>query len=209
MVTDAHRPCQIKNDSRQGPDRNQSLTTLPIINAMTSRSPRKSTRIRRDSRDAGAKPAGVRLPPPSSYEDSSAPEPMDAMEVHGGGLVAGSSAFMLSGLPALHFGFVYDDHLQIESNPQLQSWSALGQALHEPLWTQLGPEKASPYFRPLFLLVLFVQHMLFGSNPAPWHLVSMSLHSSCHAGAVFISIPALWPTTTGMDCSQQSLSVHR
>ena len=78
--------------------------------------------------------------------------------------------------PALHFGFVYDDHLQIESNPQLQSWSALGQALHEPLWTQLGPEKASPYFRPLFLLVLFVEHMLFGSNPAPWHLVSMSLH---------------------------------
>ena len=79
--------------------------------------------------------------------------------------------------PTLHFGFVYDDHLQIESNPQLQSWSGLGHALREPLWTQLGPEKASPYYRPLFLLVLFMQHALFGSNPLPWHLVSICLHT--------------------------------
>src|ERR1700761_3452824 len=78
---------------------------------------------------------------------------------------------------ALHFGFVYDDHLQIESNRQLQSWSALEEALHEPLWSQLGPEKASSYYRPLFLLVLFVQHTLFGSNLALWHLASIGFHT--------------------------------
>jgi protein O-mannosyl-transferase len=79
--------------------------------------------------------------------------------------------------PALHFGFVYDDHLQIESNRQLQSWGNLSRALQEPLWTQLGPEKASPYYRPLFLFVLFVQHSLFGLNPVLWHLFSIGLHT--------------------------------
>jgi Flp pilus assembly protein TadD len=78
--------------------------------------------------------------------------------------------------PTLKFGFVYDDHLQIESNPQMQSWIGLGQALREPLWMQLGPEKASPYHRPLFLLALFVQRMLFGTYPLLWHLVSICLH---------------------------------
>jgi len=78
--------------------------------------------------------------------------------------------------PALYFGFIYDDHLQIESNRQIQSWSGLGQALREPLWTQLGPERASPYYRPLFLLMLFFQHMVFGSHPLLWHLVSICLH---------------------------------
>ena len=78
--------------------------------------------------------------------------------------------------PALHFGFVYDDHLQIESNPQLRSLIGLEQALREPLWAQLGPDKVSPYYRPLFLFVLFVQHTLFGVNPLPWHLVNIALH---------------------------------
>ena len=94
-------------------------------------------------------------------------------------IAAASSIAILTALvwyPALHFGFVYDDHLQIESNRQLQSWSGLRQALHQPLWTQLGPEKASPYYRPLFVLVLFMQHSLFGLNPLLWHLVSIGLH---------------------------------
>lgn len=85
-----------------------------------------------------------------------------------------STAWLWS--PTLHFGFVYDDHLQIESNQQIQSWNGLGQALREPLWAQLGSERASPYYRPLFLLALFFQHMLFGSYPLLWHLVSISLH---------------------------------
>ena len=79
--------------------------------------------------------------------------------------------------PAVHFGFVYDDHLQIESNRQLQSWSSLVPGLREPLWTQLGAEKASPYYRPMFLLVLFVQHDLFGLNSVLWHLFSIGLHT--------------------------------
>jgi len=79
--------------------------------------------------------------------------------------------------PALHFGFIYDDHLQIESNPWIQSWSHLGPLLRQPLWSQLGPEHASPYYRPLFSLLLLVQYSLFGADPALWHLVSIALES--------------------------------
>ena len=79
--------------------------------------------------------------------------------------------------PALHFGFIYDDHLQIESNPWIQSWSHLGPLLRQPLWSQLGSEHASPYYRPLFSLLLLVQYSLFGADPELWHLVSIALES--------------------------------
>lgn len=78
--------------------------------------------------------------------------------------------------PALSFGFVYDDHLQIESNSSIRSWTHLGYLLREPLWSQLGPGKASPWYRPLFSVLLLVQYSLFGSSPEGWHLVSIALH---------------------------------
>lgn len=78
--------------------------------------------------------------------------------------------------PALHFGFIYDDHLQIESNAALRSWSNFGHLLREPLWSQLGPDKAAPYYRPLFSCFLLVNSMLLGPNPELWHLVSLVLH---------------------------------
>lgn len=78
--------------------------------------------------------------------------------------------------PALQYGFIYDDHLQIEANPWIQSWDHIGPLLRQPLWTQLGPEHASPYYRPLFSTLLLLEYSLFGQNPALWHLVSIGLH---------------------------------
>jgi len=78
--------------------------------------------------------------------------------------------------PSIRFGFVYDDHLQIESNPELRSWAGLIRSLHEPLWAQFGPERASPYYRPLFSSLLWAQSAVFGPNPLLWHLVAIGLH---------------------------------
>ena len=77
---------------------------------------------------------------------------------------------------ALHFGFIYDDHLQIESNPGLRSWPGLIGSLHEPLWSQLGADRASPYYRPLFSLLLFLQYSAFGSDARLWHLAAIGMH---------------------------------
>lgn len=78
--------------------------------------------------------------------------------------------------PILHSGFIYDDHLQIVSNPDIQSISQIGSLLTKPLWSQLGPSKASSYFRPLFSLLLMGEYLLFGPNPVLWHLASLALH---------------------------------
>ena len=145
---------------------------LPIIDAMASGSGRKSSRLPRNSRRIKtAASAQVDIEIQSSLKSN---KWMRWKIIAAASLIAILTALVW--YPALHFGFVYDDHLQIESNRQLQSWSDLRQALHQPLWTQLGPEKASRYYRPLFLLVLFVQHSLFGLNPLLWHLVSIGLH---------------------------------
>src|ERR1700689_5246954 len=76
--------------------------------------------------------------------------------------------------PVVHFGFVYDDHAEIETNSHLQSW---GTILQEPLWGQLGPRNTSPYYRPLYATLLFMQFSAFGLNPAFWHAVSIALHT--------------------------------
>jgi hypothetical protein len=78
---------------------------------------------------------------------------------------------------SLRFGFVYDDHAQIESNRQIQSWGNAGHLISEPLWSQLGKERASHYYRPLFSLLLLMQYSLFGLNPFGWHLVNVALHA--------------------------------
>jgi hypothetical protein len=77
---------------------------------------------------------------------------------------------------SLRFGFVYDDHAQIESNKHIQSWGYAGRLILEPLWSQLGAERASHYYRPIFSVLLLLQYSFFGLNPLLWHLVSIGLH---------------------------------
>jgi Tfp pilus assembly protein PilF len=152
--------------------RNATHTRLPIINSMLSRSRARSSRRtgiprrKKDTATSAVDPKIKILPPLSS----------SAQWMMFGAVLALIILTAWVWSPALHFGFVYDDHLQIESNPEIQSWSHLGRALREPLWAQLGPERASPYYRPFFSFMLFVQYALFGANPLPWHIVSICLH---------------------------------
>ena len=78
-------------------------------------------------------------------------------------------------MPALKFGFIFDDHKQIVDNPQVQSWSYLPQIFMTYLWNQ----KKGPgyYYRPLFSLWLLVVHAVGGLSPWIWHLSSAVLHA--------------------------------
>ena len=76
----------------------------------------------------------------------------------------------------LQFGFVYDDHAQIEINPRIQSFSYVGNLISEPLWAQLGASRASHYYRPLFSLLLLAEYALFGLTASFWHAVSLALY---------------------------------
>jgi protein O-mannosyl-transferase len=86
------------------------------------------------------------------------------------------AAAILIFLPTLHFGFVGDDHAQIERNPQLQSWAFIPRLLTTEMWSQLGAEHEGIYYRPLFSVWLLLIHTLAGSTPWAWHLVSILLH---------------------------------
>jgi protein O-mannosyl-transferase len=78
-------------------------------------------------------------------------------------------------MPALKFGFIYDDHKQIVDNPLVHSWSYFPQIFTTYLWNQ----RKSPgfYYRPLFSLWLLIVHTLGGLSPWSWHLSSAVLHA--------------------------------
>ena len=73
-------------------------------------------------------------------------------------------------------GFVYDDHLQIERNPYLESVSSIGKILTKPVWSFRGGEGAPNFYRPAMMLIYLFCHALFGTSPVGYHLVQILLH---------------------------------
>jgi hypothetical protein len=71
-------------------------------------------------------------------------------------------------LPALGFGFLYDDGRMVLINR--------GPTVH-----LLGSflERRDDFYRPLFALVMGVQGNLFGLDPVPYHLTNLALHAAC------------------------------
>lgn len=74
----------------------------------------------------------------------------------------------------LSFGFVWDDHMQVESNPLILSWKALPRVFQSNLWYQVTPEGS--YYRPFFIVWGVLNHWLFGLRPWGWHLTNVLLH---------------------------------
>ncbi len=99
-------------------------------------------------------------------------------------LVRGLAARLLLVLASLavyqhvrDFGFVHDDHVQLEANPWLRGPAKIVELFRQPLWGFLGERgEASNYYRPLFGVANAVQWRLFDGSPAGFHLVSLLLH---------------------------------
>jgi tetratricopeptide (TPR) repeat protein len=80
-------------------------------------------------------------------------------------------------LRALGFGFIFDDHSQIVSNPQVHSWDYLPRLLSTHLWSHGMKDTAIPLYRPVFSVWLLTAYTtLAGSSPVLWHLISILLH---------------------------------
>jgi protein O-mannosyl-transferase len=93
-------------------------------------------------------------------------------------------ACIISGLVyvrTLTFDFVYDDVPQILKNPAIQSWRYLPQYWTSHVWAAIYPHSTGNYYRPLFLLWLRVNYVLFGDRPMGWHATS-----------VFCNVAATW-----------------
>ena len=76
----------------------------------------------------------------------------------------------------LRFQFVYDDTEQIINNQHLLSWRYAPTFFVEHVWGHQNPNPVGNYYRPLFLLWLLMNRMLFGLHPAWWHLTTILIH---------------------------------
>jgi len=88
-------------------------------------------------------------------------------------LVAGAALIVLmvliTYLPALQGGFVWDDDIYVTSNPLLRSPEGLWK-----IWFDIG---SFFQYYPLTLTGFWAQYHLWGLNPLGYHLVNILLHS--------------------------------
>lgn len=103
------------------------------------------------------------------------------------------AAFLIF-LPTVRFGFLGDDHAQIERNPQVQSWSYLPRLLTTDMWSQKGVDHEGFFYRPLFSVWLLTFYSLAGPTPGLWHLASILLH----AAATFLVFKLIFRLTNNL-----------
>jgi len=73
-------------------------------------------------------------------------------------------------------GFVYDDNRQVLDNPYLKSFHFLPQIFGTTVWSFVGMQGVSNYYRPMMTLGYALCYHLFGPLAYGFHLVNIGLH---------------------------------
>jgi len=89
-------------------------------------------------------------------------------------IVLGLTFLAYSG--TLQYAFVHDDRGQILDNPDVHSWRFLPRYFAGHVWSGVMPSELGNYYRPVFLLWLRLNDMLFGAHPSGWHFTTVFLH---------------------------------
>jgi tetratricopeptide (TPR) repeat protein len=76
----------------------------------------------------------------------------------------------------LAFEFVYDDAVQILENPWIWDVRFFPNLLTEAVWSFKGSQ-ASNYFRPVQMLVYFLDGVIFGREAWAFHLTNVAIHA--------------------------------
>src|SRR5271168_2308624 len=84
-------------------------------------------------------------------------------------------SFVLYANAALN-GFVYDDHTQIEHNPNVHSFDRLGKIFGSSIASQQGKQAWSSAYRPLINVSFLLCYKLFGLSPYGFHLINIFLN---------------------------------
>jgi len=98
---------------------------------------------------------------------------------------------------AITYGFVYDDLIQIEMNPWIQSWKFWRLFFTTNVWSFLRAHAQGSYYRPVFLLWVTANHTAFGSTPGWWHLTSVGAHVCATALVYVFAVRLLHDRWTG------------
>ena len=78
-------------------------------------------------------------------------------------------------IPAIHGGYIWDDDMYVTQNQNLESVDGLAR-----IWTN---PQSSPQYYPLVFSSFWLEHQLWGLDPAGYHTVNVLLHA---CGAVLL-----------------------
>lgn len=91
-------------------------------------------------------------------------------------------------VPGIRGQFISDDHLYITKNQLMRDGDGLRR-----IWTELG---ATSQYYPLTFSSFWAEHRLWGSDPAGYHAVNISLHALntflLYAVLQFLGLPGAW-----------------
>jgi hypothetical protein len=91
-------------------------------------------------------------------------------------------------LPTLNVGFLWDDHVIIEHNPSLQSWS--WQNIKNDFLSDNTQGTGDNYYRPLQAFGHRIEYSFWGARPFGYHLTGLLTHIGC-AFLLFMLVGAL------------------
>ena len=73
-------------------------------------------------------------------------------------------------------GFVHDDNRQVLANPYIRSFRHLPEIFGTTVWSFLGAQGFTNYYRPMMTLGYLLCYQFFGQLPYGFHLVNVALH---------------------------------
>lgn len=79
-------------------------------------------------------------------------------------------------VPTIAFDFVWDDRLLIVMNPWMESWRYVPNFFTRHMWAFDSFHTDANFYRPLFLLWLFLLKHLTSGAPGWFHLAAIALH---------------------------------
>jgi Tfp pilus assembly protein PilF len=82
----------------------------------------------------------------------------------------------LAYLSTLSFGFIYDDKAVIVDNPVIRSWDFLTRYLLPQASASIEQPAGGSFYRPISVLWLRLNYVIFGLNPAGWHFALLAGH---------------------------------
>jgi protein O-mannosyl-transferase len=99
--------------------------------------------------------------------------------------------------PAFQAGYIWDDDSYVTENPAIQSASGLGEIwglTREPVHGALVSN--TPQYYPLVFTTFWIEHQVWGLDPAGYHVVNVLLHAA-NALLVFLllrrlAVPSAW-----------------
>ena len=85
-------------------------------------------------------------------------------------------------------GFVYDDHSQVLRNPYLRSFRYLPEIFTSNVWSFIGAQGESNYFRPIMTLGYFFCYQIYGELAYGFHLFNILVHLGVLLALFFVTL---------------------